>query len=700
MVNFDSISKSTKSSALAGLAGAGAGGGGGRISASAAVALAQKLAATSLNDHNDANENDSNAPAALFHQIHEDDQVDLEDGSPKRPAKEMYVSPTDEDLATIVHQLDERIRDGQGETVFDVGVQQDGTSMDLTEGEFTAFVETLKSAANKLDSDVTIIHRRNVPILASSSSSSGATSSSTNGSSTSISSTLSTSTTSLTSTGFSYGHVLIRQRPGDVEKILEIRIAVVGNVDAGKSTLLGVLTKNVLDDGRGKARVNLFRHKHEIESGRTSSVGMEITGFDSIGNIITPTLLGKPRLNWEDIVGRASKVLSFIDLAGHEKYLKTTVFGMTGCAPDFVMLMIGSNAGIIGMTKEHLGLALALQVPVFIVVTKIDMCPANVLEATLKQLTKILKSSGCRKIPMFINTMEDVIVTAGNFVSERICPIFQVSNVTGHNLDLLRTFLNVIHANGKLKYDINQPVEYAITDTFSVPGVGTVVSGTVMSGVVHVGDTLLLGPDSTGNFTPTVIKSMQRKRVNVVTASAGQSASFALKKMKRSAIRKGMYMLSKSASPRATLEFEAEILVLYHSTTINTKYQAMLHCGCVRQTAKIVSMDKSVLRTGDRAIVRFRFLQHPEYLKVGTRLLFREGRTKGVGKVVRTLTDAEIEEHYQQQAAAAAAGPNGASASTTGAAGGSGGVGSGVGVEKKKPPNNPPGSAKAKKSLG
>jgi len=38
--------------------------------------------------------------------------------------------------------------------------------------------------------------------------------------------------------------------------------------------MLGVLTKNTLDDGRGRTRVNLFRHKHEIESGRTSSVGM------------------------------------------------------------------------------------------------------------------------------------------------------------------------------------------------------------------------------------------------------------------------------------------------------------------------------------------------------------------------------------------------------------------------------------------
>ena len=90
------------------------------------------------------------------------------------------------------------------------------------------------------------------------------------------------------------------------------------------------------------------------------------------------------------------------------------------------------------MTKEHLGLALALQVPVFVVITKIDMCPANILETTIKNLTKILKSSGCKKIPIFVDSVEAVLSVSGKFVSERVCPIFQVSNVTGTGLDLLR----------------------------------------------------------------------------------------------------------------------------------------------------------------------------------------------------------------------------------------------------------------------
>lgn len=53
-----------------------------------------------------------------------------------------------------------------------------------------------------------------------------------------------------------------------------------------------------------------------------------------------------------------------------------------------------------------------------------------------------------------------------------MCPIFQVSNVSGQNLDLLRTFLNILKANGTGKYNSQNPVEYQITDVFSVPGVG------------------------------------------------------------------------------------------------------------------------------------------------------------------------------------------------------------------------------------
>ena len=320
----------------------------------------------------------------------------------------------------------------------DDGLVDEGRSMDLTLVEFDKYLATLSQVAKELNTTVTILHKRHTALLPTSSTAAiisalteqplpalpstaddGATGANTSNNTMSSTHCITQPSSKSPPTPYVYAHVLIRQKAGRVEDLLELRIAVTGNVDAGKSTLLGVLTKDTLDDGRGKARVNLFRHKHEIESGRTSSVGMEIMGFNSKGQIVTPHSLNKPKITWDDICIEGSKVLTFIDLAGHEKYLKTTVFGMTGCAPDFVMLMIGSNAGIIGMTKEHLGLALALQVPVFVVVTKIDMCPRNVLESTLRQLIKILKSNGCRKLPMFIKTTEDVLMTANTFVSDR-----------------------------------------------------------------------------------------------------------------------------------------------------------------------------------------------------------------------------------------------------------------------------------------
>lgn len=75
------------------------------------------------------------------------------------------------------------------------------------------------------------------------------------------------------------------------------------------------------------------------------------------------------------------------------------------------------------------------------------------------------------------------------------------------------------------------------------------------------------------------------------------------------------------------------VLILSHATTIKTKYQAMLHVGPVSQTCAIIDIDRAFIRTGDRATVAFRFVQRPEYLAVGDRILFREGRTKGLGIV-------------------------------------------------------------------
>ncbi len=107
------------------------------------------------------------------------------------------------------------------------------------------------------------------------------------------------------------------------------RVAVVGNVDAGKSTLLGVLTHGGLDNGRGLARQKLFRHKHELESGRTSSVGNDILGFDCQGNVVNKPDHGN--LDWTKICEQSTKVctLPSLDNDVHDK-LSSQFSDLTG----------------------------------------------------------------------------------------------------------------------------------------------------------------------------------------------------------------------------------------------------------------------------------------------------------------------------------------------------------------------------------
>ncbi len=144
-----------------------------------------------------------------------------------------------------------------------------------------------------------------------------------------------------------------------------------------------------------------------------------------------------------------------------------------------------------------------------------------------------------------------------------------------------------------------------------------------------------MGPDLIGQFKQVAIKGIHRKRLPVKQCSSGQTASFALKKIKRSELRKGMVLVGEKTNPQSSWEFEAEILVLHHPTTISINYQAMVHCGSIRQTATILSMSVQHMRTGDKAIVRFSFIKNPEYLKIGQKMIFREGRTKAVGTITK-----------------------------------------------------------------
>lgn len=155
-------------------------------------------------------------------------------------------------------------------------------------------------------------------------------------------------------------------------------------------------------------------------------------GFDEKNNqVVVERLQQSKNQSWAHIATNSEKLVTFLDLCGHEKYLKTTMFGLVGLMPDYAMIIVGANMGVSRMTREHLGISLALGVPIFFVITKVDIAPPAVYDETLNTLMKILKSQQVGKTPMLVGENDDVTVLAKSIASKKMCPIFSISNVTG-----------------------------------------------------------------------------------------------------------------------------------------------------------------------------------------------------------------------------------------------------------------------------
>ncbi|KAK9541470.1 hypothetical protein VZT92_001511 [Zoarces viviparus] len=513
------------------------------------------------------------------------------------------VNPTQYRFEHLATQMKWRLQEGRGEAVYQIGVEDNGMLVGLSEEDLRTSLRTLHMLAEKVGADITILRESEVDYDSD--------------------------------VSRKIAEVLIRKVPDD-QQFLDLRVAVLGNVDSGKSTLLGVLTQGELDNGRGRTRLNLFRHLHEIQTGRTSSISFEILGFSSKGEVVNYS----ESRTAEEICERASKMITFIDLAGHHKYLKTTIFGLTSYCPDFAMLVVSANTGIAGTTREHLGLAMALKVPIFIVISKVDLCTRATVERAVRQLERVLKQPGCNKVPMVVSSKDDAVAAAQQFAqSPTVTPIFTLSSVSGESLDLLMVFFNIIPplSNSKEQEELMQQLtEFQVDEIYTVPEVGTVVGGTLYSGICREGDDLVVGPTDSGQFHKLTIGSIQRNRSGCRVLRAGQAATLALGNFDRSLLRKGMVMVSPEMDPTICWMFEAEIVLLFHAKTFHKGFQVTVHIGNVRQTATVEAVyGKEELRTGEKAVVLFKFIKHPEYLKVGAKVLFREGMTKGIGHVTK-----------------------------------------------------------------
>ena len=292
----------------------------------------------------------------------------------------------------------------------------------------------------------------------------------------------------------------------------ETVFAIAGPVDAAKSTLIGVLTHGELDNGNGFARNKILVHPHEKESGRTSHITYNSVLYKyHNGNINLYNTNNLDHITKKieyNGTNDNNKVVSFLDLAGHEKYLGTTLFGITGLFPDYGIVVIAANTGITKLTREHLGILLYLKVPIIITITKIDLAPRQIYMDLCSQLkillgrklsVKLKPNDVLNKSLHFINanskessddeTNRYIINMLGN---PDIIPIISISNKDGRNIDNLHKLLYALPPRDKWTSNKIDGSIFYIDSGFNVPGIGLVLAGTGRGDPIKIKQKLFL----------------------------------------------------------------------------------------------------------------------------------------------------------------------------------------------------------------
>jgi GTPase len=264
---------------------------------------------------------------------------------------------------------------------------------------------------------------------------------------------------------------LIRKKVRPSNK-LSFRILMFGNSGSGKSTLISVLINHKLDNGRGLARMGIFRHKHEIMSGLTSSIvsvdlprdNPEYQTVSGNSRIKQLSLIGKDMGNTTN--GVPSVVL--IDTGGHSKYQATFLQAFMTMKPNYFFLV----QSVLDDSKEleHRFMVSAAMAQEFsIVLTHSDKVDPDYLDRKIQKIKSICASFE-DFAPLVVQNEEDAEFLAKN-AFELIFPIFVVSNVTGKGINLLRKFVNTISEDLPLAKILERrqqyPTEFNIINVIS-----------------------------------------------------------------------------------------------------------------------------------------------------------------------------------------------------------------------------------------
>ena len=338
-----------------------------------------------------------------------------------------------------------------------------------------------------------------------------------------------------------------------------IIIGTAGHIDHGKTTLIKALTG-----------CNTDRWKEEQERGITIDLGF---AFFDLPN--------------GDRAG-------IVDVPGHEKFIHNMVAGV--CGMDMVLLVIAADEGIMPQTKEHMDILHLLGIQKCIVVlNKMDLVDPEWLELMEEEVRDQLQDT---------------------FLKD--APVVKVSAVTGEGLKELTDEIVKMETSEVQEKEIHTIPRLPIDRVFTISGFGTIVTGTLISGIIRKDDTLQLYPWN----APCKVRNIQVHGKNVDECSAGQRVAVNLTGIKKEDISRGDVLASPNSMKGTTL-LDVKLKILKDSNRI-VKNRSRLHLftGTSEVLCRAILLDRDEVKAGEECFAQLR-LEQELALRKGDRFVVR-----------------------------------------------------------------------------
>ncbi|MBK1718323.1 selenocysteine-specific translation elongation factor [Thiocystis violacea] len=355
-------------------------------------------------------------------------------------------------------------------------------------------------------------------------------------------------------------------------------IGTAGHIDHGKTALVHALTG-----------VDTDRLKEEKARGITIELGYAY----------------QPLPNGE--------VLGFIDVPGHERLIHTMLAGAAGI--DFLLLLVAADDGVMPQTREHLEIIERLGIARgAVALTKIDRVEAVRVEAVRREIVDLLATTRL----------------AG-------APLFPVSSISGDGIDALRQHL--FEASERLLRRSEQGhFRLAVDRSFTLHGTGTVVTGTVFSGSVRVGDELMIAPGG----RRVRLRGLHAQNQPAESGRIGQRCALNLAGVEKDEIERGDWIVAPPLGIPVE-RFDARLaLSAQASRTLRHWFPVHLHLGAAHVMAHLVLLEGDRLAPGDSVFVQV-VPDRPIGALHGDRFIVRDAearQTLGGGRVLDILAPA------------------------------------------------------------